>query len=230
MSLDLLDNIVWHSLTGPHAKFAAGSSSARRYARGLSPLTGFANPVHPDLEALAPHTDVGEHLYCGSWTGPAQNGWRIDAEVPAVQMVWNGVIPGEDAAGDSLIPAIRLGSGHVAAMLELVALTQPGPFGPRTIELGEYLGVFDDGKLIAMAGERMAAGNLREISGVCTHPDAQGRGLARSLMNRLIRLQMQRDLVPFLHVMSFNTRALALYERMGFCRHRESVMRIVCRE
>jgi predicted GNAT family acetyltransferase len=96
--------------------------------------------------------------------------------------------------------------------------------------MGEYLGIHEDGRLVAMAGERMAAGDLREISGVCTHPDFQGRGLARALMHELICRQVARGLLPFLHVMSFNSRALALYERMGFRRHRESVLRIVCRE
>ncbi|HXC49641.1 MAG TPA: GNAT family N-acetyltransferase [Candidatus Limnocylindrales bacterium] len=225
-SLDLLDNIVWHSLSGPQRRFAAGSETARRYARGLSPLTGFADPARPDFDALAAHADIGEHLFCGAWTGAPPAGWRVDAEVPAVQMVWNGGVPEDDAAPH----AIALTDAHVDAMLELVALTQPGPFGPRTIELGDYFGVFEDGKLVAMAGERMEAGCLREISGVCTRPEAQGRGLARGLMHRLIRLQIGRGLVPFLHVMSFNTRALELYERMGFGRHRELLMRIVCRE
>jgi GNAT superfamily N-acetyltransferase len=225
-SLDLLDNIVWHSLSGQQRRFSAGTDTARRYARGLSPLTGFADPARPDFDALAAHTDIGEHLFCGAWTGDPPAGWRVDAEVPAVQMVWNGDLPEVDAAPN----AIALGNAHVDAMLELVALTQPGPFGPRTVELGDYFGIFEHGKLVAMAGERMAAGSLREISGVCTRPESQGRGLARGLMHKLIRLQIARGLVPFLHVMSFNTRALELYEHMGFRRHRESLMRIVCRE
>jgi ribosomal protein S18 acetylase RimI-like enzyme len=226
VSLELLDNIVWHSLAGPHSRFAEGTATARRYARGLSPLTGFSDPQNPDLDALTPFTDAGEHLFCGGWTGRTEHdGWRVDAEVPAVQMVWDGAVPD----GNSAPRARRLAGGDVAAMLELVALTQPGPFGPRTIELGEYLGIFDDGRLVAMAGERMAAGRLREISGVCTRPELEGKGLARALMHELIRRQTARGLVPFLHVMAFNSRALAMYERMGFRRHRESVLRIVCR-
>ena len=90
-------------------------------------------------------------------------------------------------------------------LLALALLTKPGPFGPRTIELGEYFGYFDDGdRLIAMAGERMAAAGLHEISGVCTHPEHQGRGLARRLMLKLIRRQLLRGETPFLHVMRAN--------------------------
>jgi ribosomal protein S18 acetylase RimI-like enzyme len=147
--------------------------------------------------------------------------------VPALQMVWNGEAP----AGDPSLGAVSLGAPHVDAMLELVALTQPGPFGPRNLDMGEYLGLFDErGRLVAMAGERMWAGRFREISAVCTHPESQGRGLARRLMHELIRRQSTRGLVPFLHVMAFNERAISLYRHMGFHARRESLLRVVCRE
>ena len=226
MPLELLDNVVWNSLAGPHAHLAAGGANARRYARGLSPLTGFADPERPAFDELAPHTEAGEHLFCGSWPGDAPSGWRIDAEVPAVQMVWNGRARDAD---DGFSP-VALAGGDVPSMLELVALTQPGPFGPRTIEMGEYFGVFEAGRLVAMAGERMWAGELREISGVATHPDRQGQGLARRLMEHLIRRQQGRGLVPFLHVMAFNTRAIGLYEHMGFRRHQQQMLRVVCKD
>jgi predicted GNAT family acetyltransferase len=139
------------------------------------------------------------------------------------KMVWEGAMPAADEAPE----AVRLGSEHVSQALDLAALTQPGPFGPRTIELGEYFGCFEGPRLVAMAGERMCAGTMREISGVCTHPDFQGRGLARRLMFKLIRRQMQRGETPFLHVMRSNTGAHFLYERMGFRDYRESVVRVV---
>ena len=118
-----------------------------------------------------------------------------------------------------------IGAGRI--QLELAGLTRPGPFGPRTIELGEYFGCFDGERLVAMAGERMQAGGLREISGVCTHPDFQGRGLARRLVAKLIRRQMERNETPFLHVMRSNDGAHRLYQRMGFRDHLESVVRVV---
>jgi len=99
------------------------------------------------------------------------------------------------------------------------------------LELGEYFGCFEGDRLVAMAGERMACGLLREISGVCcTHPEQQGRGLARRLMVKLLRRQMLRGEQPFLHVMSGNTGARRLYEAMGFANHRESVVRVVSRQ
>jgi len=221
----LLDNISWHTLAGPHAKYAAGTEDARRYAQGFSPTVGFANPEHPDFAALARFCEPGEHFYCDGWSGAAPTGWTIDAESTMFRMLWEAGMPATDEAPE----AVPVGPQHASQALELAALTRPGPFGPRTIELGEYFGCFDGQRLVAMAGERMCAGSLREISGVCTHPDFQGRGYARRLMFKLIRRQMQRNETPFLHVMRDNTGARQLYERMGFRNHRETVVRVISR-
>jgi len=140
------------------------------------------------------------------------------------KMTWDGALP---AAEDGALDARPLGPADAAQALELATLTKPGPFGLRTIELGEYFGCFDGDRLIAMAGERMRAGTLHEISGVCTHPEFQGRGLARRLMLTLIRRELQRGETPFLHVMRANEGAHGLYQRMGFRDHAEAVVRVV---
>lgn len=225
MTSPLFDNICWQTLAGSHAVVATGTSTARRYAPGFSPIVAFADNEHPDFAALRPYCEPGEHYYCAGWSGRVPAGWQLEAETAMHLMVWAGGLPGADEAFDP----IRLDLRHVAPMLELVALTQPGPFGPRTVELGEYLGCFDGSALVALAGERMCAGSLREISGVCVHPEFQGRGLARRLVERLIRNQMRRDETPFLHVMNGNDHARCLYERMGFRRERETVVRILSR-
>ncbi|MES2972242.1 MAG: GNAT family N-acetyltransferase [Pseudomonadota bacterium] len=221
----LLDNIMWNALTGPHARFAVGAGNARRFAPGFSPIVGFADAEHPDLDALAPFCAAGEHFYCDGWSGAAPAGWQIEVESTMFKMVWHAGMPAMDEAPE----AVRLVPEHTAQAMELAALTRPGPFGPRTPELGEYFGVFEGERLIAMAGERMCAGTLREISGVCTHPDAQGRGLARRLMLKLVRRQMLRGETPFLHVMQGNAGARQLYERMGFVNYRETVVRVISR-
>ena len=111
--------------------------------------------------------------------------------------------------------------------MALATLTRPGPFGPRTLELGTYLGYFEGDTLLAMAGERMFAGSLREVSGVCTRPDFQGQGLARKLVMKLVRQELLRGEMPFLHVMTENSGALSLYERIGFRTCRQTVIRVV---
>ena len=221
--LHLLDNIAWHTLSGPQAAYATGADHARRYAPGFSPIVGFADAEQPDFAALAPFCHAGEHFYCDGWSGAAPAGWRIDADATMYKMIWDGATPEADEAPE----AVRLGPQHAAQALALAPLTKPGPFGLRTLELGEYFGCFDGGRLMAMAGERMAAGSLREISGVCTHADFQGRGLARKLMHKLIRRQVARGETPFLHVMRSNDAAHRLYLRMGFRDYRESVVRVV---
>jgi ribosomal protein S18 acetylase RimI-like enzyme len=219
----LLENIAWHSMTGPQAALSVGTGGVRRYARGYSPILAFADPTRANLVAIEPHCESGEHFYCGGWSGAAPPGWRIAAETTLVRMLWAGTVPEADEA----FAAVRLGPEHVAQVLDLVELTQPGPFGPRNLELGEYFGCFEGPRLVAMAGERMFAGTLREVSGVCTHPEFQGRGLARRLMHRLMRREMQRGETPLLHVRRSNTTAHDLYERMGFEDRQEMVNRVL---
>jgi ribosomal protein S18 acetylase RimI-like enzyme len=223
--LQLLDNITWNSLAGPHAKFAAGHGDARRYAPGFSPILGFADQSRPDFGALGPICAPDEHFYCEGWSGPPPADWRIEAESTMFKMVWRAGMPPTDEAAD----AIALAAEHARQALELAELTRPGPFGLRTLELGDYFGYFEGGRLIAMAGERMQADTLREISGVCTLPQYQGRGLARRLMHKLIRREMLRGETPFLHVMRDNVGARALYERMGFANYREIIVRVIAR-
>lgn len=221
----LLDHVIWHTLTGPHARYATGRGEVRRYAPGFSPIVAFADPQRPDLDTLAAFCAPGERFYCDGWSGPVPAGWELHAEARMLRMVWDGPAPEAVAVEARPLFVVQ----HAEAALELATLTKPGPFGPRTLELGDYLGCFDGDRLVAMAGERMHAGSLREISGVCTHPDHQGRGLARRLMVALMRRQLARGEQPFLHVMSANAVARGMYERMGFRTHVDVPVRIVSR-
>jgi ribosomal protein S18 acetylase RimI-like enzyme len=225
----LLDNIMWNCLSGPHAKFATGAGGVRRYAPGFSPIVGCEDPAHPDFATLAEYCESGESFYLDIWSGAAPDGWRIDKEARMFKMVFEAATPDQDAAPDAVPDVVQLRPEHFPAAVELARLTNPGPFGPRTPELGEYFGCFDGVRLIAMAGERMCAGDLHEVSGICTHPDFQGRGLARKLTLKLVRRQMQRGRTPFLHVMAHNTAARALYEKMGFRNYLETGVRVITR-
>jgi ribosomal protein S18 acetylase RimI-like enzyme len=219
----ILDDIFWKALSGTQAHFAEGSGNARRYAHGFSPILGFADRENPDFAALDPYCDPGERFYVDTWSGPAPPGWSIAIEKKMKRMVWTGDLPDEDPA----LETRRLDPSHAQQAVELAVLTNPGPFGLRTIELGEYFGVFEGERLVAMAGERLHAGPYREVSGVCTHPEFQGHGFARRLSLKIVRLQMQRKQLPFLHVISSNTTAHALYEKLGFRDYKETVVRVV---
>jgi ribosomal protein S18 acetylase RimI-like enzyme len=221
----LLDNILWHSFTGSLAPFTTGTSRARRFSPGFPAILGFPDLHNPAFTDLTPHCAPGEHFYTGDWSGPVPAGWKIEEESSMFRMVLD---PSTSVTDDSpdIVP---LQPAHAAQALALATLTKPGPFGARTLELGEYFGCFDGPQLVAMAGERFHAGPYREISAVCTHPDYQGRGLARRLMNRLICRQRQRGETTFLHVMSGNDRAHAFYERFGFRNHLHTTVRVVTR-
>lgn len=221
----VLGNIFWHALTGDQAAIASGERGARRYARGFSPILGFADQQAPDFDALAPYCDHGERFYVQGWSGAPPADWQIEVDSTMFLMIWQGELPVRDEAPE----AVALQASNVDEAVALATLTNPGPFGPRTPEMGDYFGVFENGRLIAMAGERVHAGRYREVSGICTHPDFQGRGLARRLTLKLVRLQLQRGQVPFLHVMSHNTGARALYERLGFVNFHETVARVISR-
>lgn len=222
----MLDTIIWDSLSGPQRHFSCGTDTGRRYAPGFSPIIAFPDAQRPDFAALRPFCTPGEQFYCDQWTGPAPADWSIEAEASMVKMIWDGGAPPAEAAGERP-PATPLTGAHAPDALRLATLTHPGPFGLRTIELGDYFGIFDGDDLVAMAGERMHAGPYREISGVCTHPDWLGRGYARRLMLLLLRRQLARGQVPVLHVMSDNTRARGLYRSMGFRDYLETVVRVV---
>lgn len=223
--ISLLDNIIWNCLSGPHAKFATGEGSVRRYAPGFSPIVGFEDPHNPDFGTLAEYCESGDCFYTDLWDGPAPAGWRIDKDARMWKMIWDAPKPVEDAAPD----AIPLRAEHASQAVELAKLTNPGPFGIRTPELGEYFGYFDGGRLIAMAGERMCAGDLHEVSGICTHPDFQQRGLAKKLTLKLVRAHMERGETSFLHVMSHNEAARRLYEKMGYRDYLETTVRVITR-
>jgi GNAT superfamily N-acetyltransferase len=219
----LLDNVIWHSLSGHHGKFSLGGDEARRYAPGFTPMAAFADNVRPNFAALARLCNPGDSVHVMGDAMPLPPDWRLEFEAPLVKMLWDAPMPATDEAPE----AVRLGPEHAARALELALLTRPGPFGLRSVEMGEFHGLFEGDRLIAMAGERLHAGPWHEVSGVCTHPDFQGRGHARRLMAKVIRRQMQRNEQPILHVMSANTGARGFYERLGFRNYHESVIRVI---
>ncbi|MGW0749378.1 GNAT family N-acetyltransferase [Streptomyces sp. NPDC002587] len=211
-ALDVLDNPVWAALTGPHRAFAEHGPAglAARYPRDASPFAALADPRDPrawaDLAALA---GPGEGVWVTGLLTPPP-GWETVAAVPGVQL------DGRAVRAEAAPEAAPLGPGDVPEMLELVELTRPGPFMDRTVELGTYLGIRREGRLVAMAGERMRPTGWSEISAVCTHPDHRGRGLAGRLIRAVAAAVRERGDSPFLHAAAENTGAVRLYGSMGF--------------
>jgi len=213
-----LDNVIWQALTTRHRGFAEGSGLARRFMREVTSLTAFGSESPEGYAALAELAGVGgtAALFLDGVYRP-RGGWDLVAEAPLLQMLWeDGVRRQVRLELDSAPEIVQLGAPDSPEMIELTALTKPGPFGRRTHELGSYLGIRLEGKLVAMAGERLKVPGYTEVSAVCTHPDHTGKGYAQVLMTEIMRGIRERGETPFLHVRRDNERAVALYERLGF--------------
>jgi len=209
----LLDNPVWSCLTTRHAHLALGGHTARRYPPDISPITGFPDSGPVDAAALEALVEVGDDMGAvGPYAPVLPSNWQTLLEERVTQMIRSE--PSPLAEGD--VHVVVLGKADVADMSALVELTQPGPFRSRTIELGRFIGIREGGRLVAMAGERMWVGDCREVSGVCTHPDAQGRGYARALTGRVVNRMRDDGQIPILHVLSTNLRAIEMYRTLGF--------------
>ncbi|WUW19615.1 GNAT family N-acetyltransferase [Streptomyces sp. NBC_01463] len=211
----ILDNAAWAALTGPHARFAERVGRAARYPTDVSPFTALDDPADPrawdDLAALVGPGTVTPVTGVRS----VPDGWETEQTGEGVQLI-DTALRAEPAP-----EAVRLGLADVSEILELIGLTRPGPFLPRTVELGTYLGIRDHGRLVALAGERLRPPGWTEISAVCTHPGHRGRGLATRLVRAVAAGIRERGDVPFLHTAASNTDAIRLYESIGFTlRHR----------
>jgi ribosomal protein S18 acetylase RimI-like enzyme len=215
LSVMHLKNVIWQALTTRQSPFAESHDSARKFLREVTALCAFAEPNedgYADLACLA-GVDGTAAVFLDQPYEP-RLGWDYVVGAPLLQMIC------ENGHGSTHLKAsteiVELGDKDSPEMLELTAMTKPGPFGPRTHKLGYYVGIRDNGKLVAMAGERLKVLGFTEVSAVCTHPDHLGKGYAGALMSEVMRGIRERGEIPFLHVRADNVRAIGVYERLGF--------------
>jgi ribosomal protein S18 acetylase RimI-like enzyme len=219
MAINVLDNPVWHALTGPHRGHAIGNGRARHYPRDMAPFSAIVEPTeaaYADLAADLP-ANTEARLFCPG-EEPLPCGWEELDCFPMLQMVASGGSHGNDRT------ASLLSMSDSAAMMDLAAVAKPGPFGSRTPLLGRYLGIWQGDRLVAMAGERLRVPGHVELSAICVHPEARGKGYAAALTSRLMQLAFEGGEVPFLHVRPDNVGAVTLYKRLGFETRRELVV------
>ena len=213
----LLDNPIWNSLCSEHHSLALGDELAKRYPGDIGPLSGIRDESTDNYDIL--RTLAGPDgvvvLFLRRPPSPPQ-GWTLIRGGALDQMICRTPVD----IGPPILPpdaTLRpLTTADVPAMLELTKLTEPGPFRDRTHELGAFFGIFHSGRLVAMAGQRLHLPQHVEVSAVCTHPDARGRGYARILISAAADEIRQRGKTPILHTFADNLSAVRVYQSLGF--------------
>ena len=210
MRLSPLDNPGWHALNSHHHHLIIRGELAARYQPDV--FIGAAMPENSSLgfDNLKSLVETNEIIGVLGSLPEDLTGWQVLRVDQARQLIC------EELKSATRVDAIVLTAEDVPEMLGLVNLAQPGPFLPRTIEMGQYLGLRQDGHLVAMAGERMHLTGFCEVSAVCTHPDYRGRGYGGALTTMVAEAILERQETPFLHVAPGNDGALRLYVKLGF--------------
>ncbi len=221
-----LERPIWSALTTQHASFALGNGLARRYPPDVSPMSAVREVSDASIRDLAGLLAPGDIV--GLFSAEPVAATR-DLTVMLHKFVDQMVYEGSEAAPTAGVVA-KLAPADVPEMMHLAELTKPGPFAARTIALGSYIGIRDGGQLVAMAGERMRFDGFTEISAVCSHPDHRGRGYSSLLVGTLMRQILDRGDIPFLHVFDDNTKAAALYRKLGFAKRRSITVTVLRRE
>jgi predicted GNAT family acetyltransferase len=208
-----LDRPVWASLSSRHAALSVGGTLARRYAPDVNLFASARDDTATALTALAALVRPGERVFVLQVPDiVVPSGFRVIKAARGVQMIATRSVPAETGTED----IVTLTDADAPEMLALATLTEPGPFLARTHAMGRFLGIRIGARLAAMAGERFRFPGYTEVSGVCTHPDFRGRGLARRLSAAVAANIEARGERPFLHAWKTNLAAITLYESLGF--------------
>jgi ribosomal protein S18 acetylase RimI-like enzyme len=219
----VLDNPAWHALIGPHASFAIGDDLVRQYPADVAPFVAVRTWEDPRVwDALADLVGSGADIGLAGSDELPPAGWEILGRGDGVQLVQTDALQPRPFA-----EAVELGSDDVPEMLALVERNEPGPFRPRTYELGRYIGIRRDGCLIAMAGERLHPEGWTEISAVATDVEYRGQGLASRLVLDVAFHIQERGDRALLHAAATNVGAIAVYQRLGFVLRRHTTFSFV---
>ncbi len=208
-----LDKLIWTALTTRQAHLSEGDERARRFQTDIGPFAAAHDGSAESVAALAGLIPVGGDIsLLEPSPPPAPARVNVTFTAPGVQMLARGFT----RAPRTDLPIEPLGDSDAGEMLALALLTRPGPFRTRTHRLGRFIGIRDNGKLVAMAGERLQTDDFIEISGVCTHPDYRSRGFGAALLTTVGQRILDEGKTPFLHAYASNAGALALYRSLGF--------------
>jgi ribosomal protein S18 acetylase RimI-like enzyme len=224
---DVLDNPAWSALTTHQAHLAVGGDLAKRYPSHITPIAAIGRRDLTSVEELARLIPDGDWLSLPATLDQVAGLLPADVKVTLQKTLVQMVNEHHVEAPEPGLELTVLSKADIPEMMALTELTHPGPFRTDTYTLGTYLGIRIDGRLGAMAGQRMHLPGYREISAVCTHPDLQGRGYARMLVSQLVADIHDEGLTPFLHLEETNQRAQAIYAGLGFVERRRLPLLVI---
>lgn len=212
----ILDNMIWNAISTGNRDIAVLDGDVGCYQPDIAPFVGLKQLNETNLQKLHDFIPADRRVAIAYFNeiSLGENKWEVIRQMECCQMVYEYPVNTFTTAQTHLI--VPLTTEHVPQMLELTRLTKPGPFLQRTIEFGNYFGIFIDGRLAAMSGQRMHPLPYMEVSAVCTHPDFRGKGYAKACMLHVMKLILDNSFIPFLHVLTNNASAIALYESIGF--------------
>lgn len=209
----LLDNPIYHALNTAQKSMSEGNATVKYYQPTIAAFAGLATHSKENLELLYQVSPEESVFVIFSKTAlPLDKQWELLTHIDMYQLVYEG----KETPIITNQKWVDLFEENVEVMKALVELTKPGPLLDRTIEFGDYIGIFDADQLVAMAGHRFNPAPYREISAVCTHPDYVGRGYGFVLLQEQIKRILTREEIPFLHVRADNEGAIHLYQKLGF--------------
>lgn len=205
-----LDNPVWHALQTVHRTLAQGTATVQRYKAGVLQVMGAEHPETAPYNQLLDWLTVGEKMFTVGDVPVLPDNWKYIMQVDCLQMLCGqkADVPQTDI--------VKLEDKDLSDMLTLINIALPGFFHEQTPLLGDYFGIFQEGRLVAMAGERMRLKGYTEVSAVATHPEFTGRGYAQQLVAHVVAKNLDAGNIPFLHVTATNERAVKVYEKLGF--------------
>lgn len=208
-----LHNPVWTALSTHQSYLNQGDETLKYFPADICPFVGLENWHESDLQKLSSSLPSDRTFSMPlSKEVVLPDDFQMLFAIPLYQMSCQHFQPFENSA----ISMVPLTAAHVPQMLTLTEQTKPGPFYQRTIEFGNYHGIFDGDKLVSMAGQRLQTHTHTEASAICTDPLYLGRSYAKALTSHLCSLILATGKTPFLHVRQDNTSAIALYQKLGF--------------
>lgn len=210
-----LDNPVWHSLSESHQSFAIEYENIKFYHPDYCPFGGFVKNENIS-KFISEYSGRVDNFFIVGEEPEVPGDLKLQKELVCLQMIIDDRIDLEIKE-----KVIKLSNEHADILFQLVNLVQPGYFKRKTALLGDYFGIFKNGEIIAVTGERMRMNDYIEVSAIVTHPLHTGQGYAKQLIAHTVNNILNQNKIPFLHVVENNIGAIKLYEKSGFTTRRK---------